>query len=91
MLVLSLEIVALASYCFVGMVVSPESIEATTRYFIMGSLSSCLLLFGIMVLFAVEGSVFFTEVPSQGAPLAVYSTFVLAGLLIKLGAAPFHF
>ncbi len=71
--------------------------EAGVKYFTLGALSSCVLLFGLSFLYGFSGSAGYTEIAAyfgSGAPitagLAVGIAFVVAGLAFKIAAAPFH-
>ena len=75
-----------------------KSSEAGLKYFILGGLSSGLLLFGISLLYGASGVIdfaglreFFTAQSAAAAPGAVVGlVFVLAALAFKVSAAPFH-
>lgn len=70
--------------------------EAGLKYFVLGALSSGLLLFGISLIYALTGTTDFTALsiyfslaqPSGIAYVAL--VFVLAALAFKVSAAPFH-
>jgi NADH-quinone oxidoreductase subunit N len=71
------------------------SIEAGTKYLVIGGLSTGLLVYGISYVFGITGSTHFAEVgqsiASQGGPspaLAMGILFVLAGLSFKIAAVP---
>lgn len=74
-----------------------ESAEAGLKYFLAGSVSSALMLFGISWIYGSLGTTYFTEFPLRFAALPamphallVGILFVLAGLSFKMAAAPFH-
>lgn len=92
----------LSSFCFYILAAlkrtSGFSTEAGLKYFMVGALASGLLLFGIVLLYAVAGS---TRLDAIGATLAaspdVWSNggavgllFVMSALFFKVAAAPFH-
>lgn len=70
--------------------------EAGMKYFVLGALSSGLLLFGISLLYGLTGSTNFTAIHlyfSMGhASGEAYTAliFILAALAFKVSAAPFH-
>lgn len=76
---------------------SSASLEAGLKYFILGSVSSAIMLFGIALLFAQTGQLYFSSmlisigatVPT-GVTLAGICLF-LFGLFFKVGLVPFHF
>jgi NADH-quinone oxidoreductase subunit N len=99
MLYLGLELMALCIYVLVGYQREVlRSGEAALKYFVLGSLASGLLLYGISFLYGVTGSFDFAAVGqaiatmSGGPHTAVLlgMVFMLAGLLFKLSVAPFH-
>jgi len=75
---------------------SVRSTEAGLKYFVLGALSSGLLLFGASFVYGATVSTEFTQiaevVASGGANvgLVIGLAFVLAGLAFKISAAPFH-
>lgn len=76
------------------------SIEAGIKYYIMGSFSSGILLYGIILLFGVFGTLDFVEIGYLMLDMLYFNmdtvyiiyilSFILVGLLFKLGIAPFH-
>ncbi|HXH63901.1 MAG TPA: NADH-quinone oxidoreductase subunit N [Mariprofundaceae bacterium] len=99
MLYLGLELMALCVYVLVGYQREVlRSGEAALKYFVLGSLASGLLLYGISFLYGVTGSFDFAAVGQAIATsggnthMAVMlgMVFLLAGLLFKLSVAPFH-
>ncbi len=76
---------------------SLRSSEAGIKYFLLGALSSGMLLFGISLIYGFTGSVDFTVIGNTLAgldaiPLGVTFglVFMLAGLAFKISAVPFH-
>jgi len=96
---LGLELMALAIYVLVGYQRDVlRSSEAALKYFILGALSSGMLLYGITFFYGVTGSFNFVAI-GQGlaaagseAHIAIMLglVFVLAGLAFKVSMAPFH-
>ena len=69
--------------------------EAGLKYFVLGALSSGLLLYGISMVYGFTGSLSFeriAEVAGDGASpgLIAGMVFMLCGLGFKISAAPFH-
>ncbi len=96
---LGLELMALCTYVLVGFQRDVlRSSEASLKYFILGSLASGILLYGISFLYGVTGSFDFAEVGAglahsgSGARFAVLLglVFVVSGLAFKISMAPFH-
>lgn len=76
---------------------SLRSGEAATKYFILGALSSGMLLFGISLIYGFMGTLDFVTInealqtiPNVHPGFLVGMTFVLAALVFKISAAPFH-
>ncbi len=74
---------------------SPKSTEAGMKYFVLGALSSGLLLYGASLVYGYAGTTLFSGILSslgQGMPLGLVFglVFMLAGLGFKISAAPFH-
>ena len=71
-----------------------RSSEAGLKYFVLGALSSGLLLFGCSYVYGFAGSVQFDAIAAAavepGIGLIFGLVMVLAGLAFKMGAAPFH-
>jgi NADH-quinone oxidoreductase subunit N len=75
------------------------SSEAGLKYFILGALSSGMLLFGISLIYGFAGTTSFPLIADiiameQGAgismPLVIGFVFVLVGVAFKISAVPFH-
>ncbi len=73
-----------------------RSTEAGLKYFVLGALSSGLLLYGSSLIYGYTGSTLFPQIAetirAHGAPIGfVFGlVFVLAGLAFKISAVPFH-
>ena len=95
-LYLGLELQSLAAYVIASIRRdSVRSTEAGLKYFVLGSLSSGLLLYGISLIYGFAGTTLFSGVFASQVgdlPLGVLFglVFVLAGLAFKVSAAPFH-
>ncbi len=93
---IGLELLSLALYAMVAMY--KESIlatEAAMKYFVLGALASGMLLYGISILYGVTGNIQMGAVAqalqSRHDIVPVFAlVFVLAGLIFKFGAVPFH-
>ncbi|MBX3487409.1 MAG: NADH-quinone oxidoreductase subunit N [Candidatus Paracaedibacteraceae bacterium] len=70
--------------------------EAGVKYFILGALSTGLLLFGISFIYGATGSLLFGDTSAMIAKegmtlsLSIGLVFIIAGLLFKISSAPFH-
>ena len=98
-LFLGLELQSLALYVIAAIDRSKvRSSEAGLKYFVLGSLSSGMLLYGASLIYGFTGSVDFAVIASvaQGQPAAqnigliVGLVFLLVGLAFKVAAVPFH-
>ncbi len=74
---------------------SAKSTEAGLKYFVLGALSSGLLLYGASLIYGFAGTTLFSGILStlqDGVPLGLLFglVFMLAGLAFKVSAAPFH-
>jgi len=74
---------------------SAKSTEAGLKYFVLGALSSGLLLYGASLTYGYAGTTQFAGILStlhEGAPLGLTFglVFILAALAFKVSAAPFH-
>ncbi|MCK5576191.1 MAG: NADH-quinone oxidoreductase subunit N, partial [Sphingomonadales bacterium] len=71
-----------------------RSSEAGLKYFVLGALSSGMLLYGISIVYGFSGTIGFDALAGLGhdAPIGfvVGMVFVLAGLAFKISAVPFH-
>jgi NADH-quinone oxidoreductase subunit N len=97
-LFLGLELMALSQYAMVALQRdSVRATEAAMKYFVLGALSSGLLLYGMSMIYGATGSLELTRVAyaiehgNSRDTLAVFGlVFVVAGIAFKLGNAPFH-
>lgn len=77
-----------------------KSSEAGLKYFVLGSLASCLMLYGISLLYGITGSTSFAAIQDvlvvgvENAAhqniLVVSLVLILTGAAFKVSAAPFH-
>jgi NADH-quinone oxidoreductase subunit N len=96
-LYMGLELQSLSMYVLASMRRdSVRSTEAGLKYFVLGALSSGLLLYGISLTYGYAGTTEFAGVVLAAADgeislgLLFGLVFVLAGLAFKISAAPFH-
>jgi len=98
-LFIALEIMSMSVYVLVAFKrTSPASVEAGMKYFIIGSVASALLLYGMAFLYGLSGGTTFVEIqralanpkPGQGLWLSLAVVLTLAAFLFKVAAAPFH-
>jgi len=98
-LFVALEVLSLPLYLLAGTARRRRllSQEASMKYFLLGAFASALFLFGIALIYGYAGSIRFSDItaatatPSQLDPLLLVGLLLLlAGLLFKTGAVPFH-
>ncbi|HCK76312.1 MAG TPA: NADH:ubiquinone oxidoreductase subunit N, partial [Gammaproteobacteria bacterium] len=93
--------IELLALCLYGMIAmqrdSVRAAEAAMKYFILGALASGVLLYGMSLLYGLTGSLSLAALSQTSAilssdslPLMLAIAMVVAGLLFKLGAVPFH-
>jgi NADH-quinone oxidoreductase subunit N len=95
---LGLELMSLSLYALVAMRRDHAiSTEASMKYFILGSLASGFMLYGISMIYGATGSLDLTTIYKLVSANAANHTilvfglvFVVAGMAFKLGAVPFH-
>ncbi|HEX5538655.1 MAG TPA: NADH-quinone oxidoreductase subunit N, partial [Methylophilaceae bacterium] len=95
---MGLELLSLCLYSLVALDRdNPRATEAAMKYFVLGALSSGMLLYGMSMIYGVTATLNITEVAHtlmNGVPdravLILGLVFIVAGLAFKLGAVPFH-
>ena len=97
MVYLGLEMLALSSYALVAIDRdNPIASEAAMKYFVLGSLASGLLLYGMSLLYGATGTLDLATLraavagSSETGLLLAGTVFMIAGIAFKFGAAPFH-
>jgi NADH-quinone oxidoreductase subunit N len=100
-LFLGLELMSLCLYALVALNRdSALSTEAAMKYFVLGALSSGLLLYGMSMIYGATGTLNIYDVAGHAARLAATASdrtflvfglvFLVAGLAFKVGVVPFH-
>ena len=94
-LYLGLELMSLCLYVLAAIQRdSVRSTEAGLKYFVLGALSSGMLLYGASLVYGATGSVSFAEIAragGQGGLALVFGlVFLFAGFCFKVSAVPFH-
>lgn len=95
---LGLELMSFALYALVALRRDDvKSTEAAMKYFLLGSLASAVLLYGMSMIYGATGQLdlrLISQVIGGGnaerLPLVFGVVFIVAGLAFKLAAAPFH-
>jgi NADH-quinone oxidoreductase subunit N len=94
-LYLGLELMSLSLYVIAAIDRdSAKSTEAGLKYFVLGALSSGMLLYGASLIYGATGHISFAGIaqaaPQGGLALTFGLVFLLAGLCFKVSAVPFH-
>jgi NADH-quinone oxidoreductase subunit N len=95
---IALELMALCEYVLTGFLRgSRRSNEAAMKFFLLGAFSSGLLLYGMSLLYGISGSTKLGDIRMSlesrppGDPISWMAMItLLAGLLFKVAAVPFH-
>jgi NADH-quinone oxidoreductase subunit N len=98
---LGLELMSLCLYALVALNRdSALSTEAAMKYFVLGALSSGLLLYGMSMIYGATGTLNIADVAAQVRTLSADASqrtflvfglvFIVAGVAFKIGVVPFH-
>ena len=95
---IGLELLSLCLYALVALDRdNVRSTEAAMKYFVLGALSSGMLLYGMSMMYGATGSLNIAEVAhalfngaGERSLLILGLVFIVAGIAFKLGAVPFH-
>ncbi|CAH9016626.1 NADH-quinone oxidoreductase subunit NuoN [Candidatus Nitrosacidococcus sp. I8] len=100
LLYLGLELLSLSQYAMVALNRNNNlAAEAAMKYFVLGSLASGMLLYGMSMIYGVTGSLEIDAIANTIAKntdgnssivLAFGLVFIMAALAFKFGAVPFH-
>src|ERR1051326_7161918 len=91
-----LELMSLSSYILAGFFKNErKSTEAAMKYFVLGAVSSAILLYGLSLIYGVCGSPQLFKIAGAGTIVSndalMFGIMLLgAGLCFKIAAAPFH-
>ncbi len=98
---LSIELASLPSYALVASLKDNRgSVEGGLKYFLIGALSSGILIYGISLIYVATGSLQFGavtdaivegDITGGNGILGIGILMILAGLGFKIAAVPFHF
>lgn len=97
-LYLGLELLTLSSYALVALRRDDaKAVEAAMKYFVLGSMASGFLLYGLSMVYGATGTLDTASIADAVATgqikhqvLVFGMVFVVAGVAFKFGAAPFH-
>ena len=75
---------------------SKKSTEAGLKYFVLGALSSCMLLYGLSLIYGFSGSIIYSDIANflsennSNKGILFGLAFLTAGLAFKISVVPFH-
>ena len=94
---IGLELMSLSSYILAGYFKNEQkSTEAAMKYFVLGAVSSAILLYGLTLIYGVTGTLSLTLIATSMSTLVTNDALMFgimllgAGLCFKIAAAPFH-
>ncbi|HVR41687.1 MAG TPA: NADH-quinone oxidoreductase subunit N, partial [Thermoanaerobaculia bacterium] len=94
---IGLELMSLSSYILAGYYKNElKSTEAAMKYFVLGAVSSAILLYGISLIYGVAGTLNLIDLSNSISTLVTNDALMIgvlmlgAGLCFKIAAAPFH-
>jgi NADH-quinone oxidoreductase subunit N len=94
---IGLELMSLSSYILAGYFKNEQkSTEAAMKYFVLGAVSSAILLYGISLIYGVCGSLNLLDIDRAMSTLITNDALMVGimllgcGLCFKIAAAPFH-
>ncbi|MEQ8926322.1 MAG: NADH-quinone oxidoreductase subunit N [Fulvivirga sp.] len=92
-----IETISISSYILAYFSFDKKGTEAALKYLLFGATSAAVMLYGLSLLFAITGTLDFTSqqfvdtlLATKALPLIIISILVLAGILFKIAAVPFH-
>lgn len=94
-LFIGFELASLSTYAMAAFDKEKQNLEAAMKYFIFGSVSSALMLFGFSLLYGLTGTTRIADIASvvaedMGPALLIALLFVIAGFGFKMALVPFH-
>src|SRR4051812_4347193 len=94
---IGLELLSLSSYILAGYFKNEKkSTEAAMKYFVLGAVSSAILLYGLTLIYGVCGSLNLLDVAAAMSTIITNDALMMgimllgAGLCFKIAAVPFH-
>lgn len=97
-LYLGIELLSLPIYALISITKKYyNAYEASIKYFVMGSIASAILLFGVSFVYGILGTINFIDlsylISEQGCNNIIVQiglVFIISGLAFKFGVVPFH-
>lgn len=97
MVLLSLELISLSSYVLAGFAFDRKSAEGSLKYFLFGTVATACMIYGMSLLYGLSGTLDFSSnkfieslMDNHSQLILVASFLIIAGLLFKISAVPFH-
>ncbi|QQG46687.1 MAG: NADH-quinone oxidoreductase subunit NuoN [Candidatus Azosocius agrarius] len=98
-LYLGVELLSLPLYALISITKKYHNVyEASIKYFVMGSIASAVLLFGVSFIYGISGTINFVDISylisEQGLNnnilMKIGLIFIVSGFAFKFGVVPFH-
>ncbi len=97
LVLLALELISLSSYVLTGFNKGSKAAEGSMKYFLFGAVATSVMIYGLSILYGQSGTLYFASegfvstLINHSSPLILIAgLFVMAGILYKISAAPFH-
>jgi len=97
MVFISLELISIGSYILTGFSFSRRGAEGSLKYFLFGSVSSAVMLYGFSLLYGFTGTLDFSSsefiehiIGEDSILFFTAALMSLAGFIYKIGAVPLH-
>lgn len=85
---LAIELISFMSYGLVGLEKTKQTISVAIKYFLFGSLASAFLLYSIINIYGITGSLYYSEIKNINF---FYQYLLYFSVFMKLGLIPFHY
>ncbi|MEO8471775.1 MAG: NADH-quinone oxidoreductase subunit N [Chryseolinea sp.] len=97
MVFISLELISIGSYVLAGFAFSKKASEGSLKYFLFGSVSSAIMLYGMTMIYGLTGMMNFSTIDfamqlinTRSSLLFIAALMTLGGFFFKVAATPFH-
>jgi NADH-quinone oxidoreductase subunit N len=87
---LAIEMVSYGAYLMTNFSFQKNSHEAGIKYLLFGGVCSAIMLFGITMVYGVNGSLFLESISLDSGYAKMGALLFLVGVLFKVSAVPFH-
>lgn len=87
---LAVEMVSYGAYVLTNFSFSKNGHEAGLKYLLFGGICSAVMLFGISLIYGVQGHLYLTSAAIDSPYEQMAATFIFVGIFFKISAVPFH-